>query len=436
MAKEEKPLEYKRRIRDTKGVAQRLDLNYLSRASQLLVTRKRATCVLVAAAVLASVPLVLGVGGSRKSLQNGPVSEAHALFEQRCEFCHTQSFRTVSDKACGQCHEGAQHPAKTVDSGKATAQHACVDCHMEHRGRMRLAAVANARCTECHSEIAAHSTGAKVRNVSAFREGRHPDFAAGAAKDTRPLKLNHAKHLPTEAKVIRNIKLPMKCEDCHKADPATGQLKPVTFEEDCKSCHAHELEFDVDHVLGDDRSVPAPHTKDARAIREFIWNVYADAVKTNPAIARRPAANDLVAQPNTTAWMNRVVNDATAYLFERKCGYCHETTGNGAVRKVNRIAGRYVESKPEGDPWLARGEFSHTSHRAVRCEDCHTEARASRQTADVLIPAMKSCTPCHCASGTSLDDCAKCHQYHNRSKEQRPQGDPLEQLLRGRSAAP
>ena len=31
MAKEEKPLEYQRRIRDTKGVAQRLDLNYLKR---------------------------------------------------------------------------------------------------------------------------------------------------------------------------------------------------------------------------------------------------------------------------------------------------------------------------------------------------------------------------------------------------------------------
>jgi hypothetical protein len=436
MAKDEKPLEYKRRIHDTKGVAQRLDLNYLSRATHLLRTRRRLTWALVAVAALACVPLVFGVGGSRKSLQNAPVSEAHAFFEQRCEFCHTENFRTVSDKACSQCHDGAPHPAKSVDAGKATTQHACVDCHLEHRGRIRLGAVANARCIECHSEIAAHSTGARVHNVSAFREGRHPEFSTGLAKDTRPVKLNHAKHMPAEAKAIRSIKLPMKCEDCHKADRVTGQLRPVTFEEDCKSCHARELEFDVDHVLGDDRSVPAPHSKDARAIREFIWNVYADAVKANPAIARRPAANDLVAQPNTTAWMNRVVNDAVAYLFERKCGYCHESTGNGDVRKVNSIAGRYVESKPAGDPWLARGEFSHTSHRGVRCEDCHTEARASHQTADVLIPAMKACTPCHGTSGVGLDDCAKCHQYHNRSKEQRPQGGPLEQLLRRRSAAP
>ena len=41
MAKEEKPLEYQRRIRDTKGVAQRLDLDYLKRPARLLLQRKR-----------------------------------------------------------------------------------------------------------------------------------------------------------------------------------------------------------------------------------------------------------------------------------------------------------------------------------------------------------------------------------------------------------
>ena len=83
MANPDKPLEYQRRIRDTKGVAQRLDLNYLSRATHLLRTRRRLTWALVAVAALACVPLVFGVGGSRKSLQNAPVSEAHAFFEQR-----------------------------------------------------------------------------------------------------------------------------------------------------------------------------------------------------------------------------------------------------------------------------------------------------------------------------------------------------------------
>jgi len=176
--------------------------------------------------------------------------------------------------------------------------------------------------------------------------------------------------------------------------------------------------------------VPAPHTKDAQVIRQFIWKVYADAVKANPAIARRPVGNDLAAQASSNAWMERVVNDATAYLFERKCGYCHETMSAGVVRPVNRVAGHYVEAKADGEPWLERGEFSHASHRGVRCEDCHTSAKASQKTEDVLIPMMKSCTGCHGDSGTSLDDCAKCHQYHNRFKEQRRPNGPMEQFMR------
>src|SRR5215471_16804082 len=54
MSKEDKPLEYQRRIRDTKGVAQRLDLGYLKRAAAILLIRKRLTWALVAGALLAS----------------------------------------------------------------------------------------------------------------------------------------------------------------------------------------------------------------------------------------------------------------------------------------------------------------------------------------------------------------------------------------------
>src|ERR1035441_4696536 len=99
MAKEEKPLEYQRRIRDTKGVAQRLDLDYLKRPAVLALLRSRLTWIMVAAAVLASVPLVLGVGGSRRVISSGPLSEAHAVFDKRCEVCHTQAFR-IPDAAC------------------------------------------------------------------------------------------------------------------------------------------------------------------------------------------------------------------------------------------------------------------------------------------------------------------------------------------------
>jgi hypothetical protein len=125
--------------------------------------------------------------------------------------------------------------------------------------------------------------------------------------------------------------------------------------------------------------------------------------------------------------MERVVKDAEQYLFGRKCVYCHQMKGYAEVTRVGEVAGRYVgEPAGKGAPWFERGEFSHRSHRALECEGCHTQARTSSKTEDVLIPAMKTCTPCHGNSGTSLDDCARCHQYHNRSLEkQRVPGGPL-----------
>ncbi|MEO8593846.1 MAG: hypothetical protein ABI759_11040 [Candidatus Solibacter sp.] len=423
MGKEEKPLEYQRRLRDTKGVAQRLDLDYLKRPALLALLRKRLTWVLVAAAALACVPLVMGVGGSRRALSSGPLSQAHELFEKRCEACHTAAFGGVPDQACQQCHDGAAHPARVRGTRHADIQKRCADCHTEHRGRVRLAAVPDARCTECHADLAAHAKEVPQRSakVTAFRPGAHPDMAAVGGVDTRPLKLNHAVHMPVQAKTIRGMKLPMQCADCHVAarESTAGAMQPVTFELHCKSCHARELEFDVYHVLGADAS-PAPHAKDAQAIREFIAAAYRQALTREPGLARRPLGKELAAVGSAGAWLERVTHDSQAYLFGRKCGYCHETPGDGTVGKVNHVSGRYAEGAVEGARWLARGEFAHRPHRSVECESCHAQARASTKTQDVLIPGMKACTECHGESGTQLDRCATCHLYHNRSLEKAP----------------
>ena len=58
--------------------------------------------------------------------------------------------------------------------------------------------------------------------------------------------------MPAEPKTIRGMKLPMKCVDCHVTDRDFhhGAILPVTFEQNCKSCHSRELEFDVYQVLG------------------------------------------------------------------------------------------------------------------------------------------------------------------------------------------
>src|ERR1041385_6146875 len=118
MAKEDKPLEYQRRIRDTKGIAQRLDLDYLKRPALLALFRKRLTWILTAMAVLVGVPFVIGEAGSRRAVSNGPLSRAHAAFEKRCEVCDAQAFASVPDRACQGCHDGAAHPARLADTAR------------------------------------------------------------------------------------------------------------------------------------------------------------------------------------------------------------------------------------------------------------------------------------------------------------------------------
>ncbi|HLK64999.1 MAG TPA: hypothetical protein VKU19_16265 [Bryobacteraceae bacterium] len=452
MPKEEKPLEYQRRIRDTKGVAQRLDLNYLKRVPFLLLFRKQVTWILLALAALVSVPLMLGVGGSRRVLSTGPLSESHTVFEGRCEVCHAQAFARVKDAACQRCHDGAPHPAKSIDTAKANTTPLCVDCHVEHRGGRRLAEVASANCTRCHSNLQEHAQNVKIKGVeiTAFRANKHPEFSTASMKDDRPFQLNHMKHMEADPKKFPRMKLPMHCVDCHKVDAnsPTGNLIPMTFEASCKSCHRPELQFDRYQLLGD-AAQESPHTRDQKTIREFIDKSYKDALAARPSLTQAQLGVDAVVISNPEAWLARVTNDSYEYLFEKKCPYCHQMESRYEVKKIDPrppvsatapeqaplgILGRY----PEGKPWVQRAEFSHRAHREVACESCHQAAAKSTQTSDVLIPVMKSCLPCHGENRAGLDRCSECHLYHNRSLEQERERRPTDQIigtLRGHDAS-
>jgi hypothetical protein len=247
--------------------------------------------------------------------------------------------------------------------------------------------------------------------------------------------------MPSQPKTINGIKLPMKCGDCHATglNSAKGDLLPVTFDQNCCKCHSRELEFDVYQLLP--ASLPAPHAKSVQAIHAFIADTFAGALRANPSIAGKPLGRDLEPIRDHAAWLERVVRDSENYLFDPargKCLYCHEYQGDSdtLIRKVGRIQGQYVAGNPEGAPWFQRGEFSHRAHRAVDCTSCHTTARVSTRTSDVLIPLMRNCTPCHGAGGAPLDNCAQCHLFHNKSKETDRDRRPVEQLIGKMPALP
>lgn len=426
MAKEDKPIPYERRTITTKSLAQRLILAYQREQNWLRLWKRRLTYGAPLIAGLAILPFFTGAGGSKRVFTNGPISTSHSLFEQDCKRCHSVSFAKVKDSDCKSCHDGPRHQASGIVEPR------CAECHVEHKGSPVLTGVNDANCTRCHDDLSRQSKNLKTKalQVTAFCEKKHPEFSGIGKPDQRPIKLNHAVHLPKQPKTIRGVKLPMKCTDCHSFDRA-GSTIPVTFEKHCASCHKGELGFDVYEILGAERGT-APHSKDPEGIARFIREAYTKALEANPGLTQRPLSRNLAGGAARETWLATAVRDSSAYLFEKKCRYCHEVqheNGLPVVAKVNRLAGRYVSGKPESERWLEHAEFRHPAHRMLTCESCHTTAVESRKTADILIPAMKSCLPCHGDSGTTLDNCSKCHYYHEKTSEGEPRRKSIEELV-------
>jgi hypothetical protein len=437
---EEKKTPYIRRALGTKDRAQRLDISYQRHLPKFLTAKWTLTAAAIAVACALSIPLLSGLGGSRKLLVNGPISRSHAMFEQNCQSCHEPAFQGVSNTKCQSCHDAPSHPAKSIDTAKLIGEPSCAQCHLEHSGKPFLADVADGNCTTCHANLTAHGEGVKLAsvNIRAFRPGKHPEFSSSKLQDLRPLKLNHAAHMPAQTKNVGKIQLPMKCVDCHQTDTKSenGALKPVTFEEHCRSCHKRELEFDIYAVLGES-AAPSPHTKDPATIRAAIRETYAKYVTEHPEVLQRPLRNELDTL-GRDAWIERVSKDSERFLFDRKCVYCHEyqgeTDGMPVVKLVSPIKGLYNAAAPRSPlpSFFKRGEFAHRDHRPVTCESCHAEARSSKLTADVNIPKMESCTACHGNSGTPLDRCGSCHIYHNRDKETDKERRSIDEINRGK----
>ena len=65
--------------------------------------------------------------------------------------------------------------------------------------------------------------------------------------------------------------------------------------------------------------------------------------------------------------------------------------------------------------WLDHARFDHRAHAVFSCAECHSAANGSQETADVLLPRMKSCVDCHKAG--PLSTCVTCHPYHDRGPE-------------------
>jgi len=402
------------RTRSAKKLAQRIDLEYFKHAGGM---RRWRTLL----SVLAPVAGLLWLGGmaaagSRAPYSSGPVSAAHAFVEMKCETCHLRdtSFRAhVTENACLTCHDAPAHLNRENSSGKNFP--ACAECHREHEGRGALARTDDARCVDCHA-------GSRVMPAGRFPQD-HPEFAVmrGGATDPGTLKFNHAVHAKAD---LRGPDGPetLECASCHKPKIArdasrgstvTGLMASITYETQCARCHTLAFDPRLDAA--------APHEEPA-AVRRFVTESLRAYIAANPAAvaerdepARRLPLNfppDPAPQPRSAAeWVSRRAARAEQYLWTKGCADCHGVSRAAAPDGLPRIAPAGLTAR-----WMPKARFDHAPHLMVQCASCHTAAPSSRDTADVLMPAVATCATCHAPSKGASSQCAECHDYHDWTK--------------------
>jgi hypothetical protein len=444
-----------RRIRTTKNLAKRMDLQYFKKSHPLRRWRHYLSIL---------VPLVaigwfaIHRANSHKIYSSGPLSTAHAVLGKQCNVCHVTTlglFRAkVTDDACAKCHDApAHHP------NKVTPTVSCASCHVEHQGSPRLASTDNSSCTQCHANLLTRSGSSQFVRVVKDFDKQHPEFAALRPGSTDPsqIRLNHYAHLrPNLAGPAGPVQL--DCHDCHQlgamnsswpysqpgAEPKlvpvanntrTGQrhsrsmdsMSPILYVNQCAACHVKDLQFDKRFDQA------APHDK-PEVVQAFLVQKYSDYFATHPRALSEAVAPERILPGATISgtikaplpvprtrqeWIDQQIMLADRLLFDKGCKLCHVmVAGNGPLPTVAKSS---IPSR-----WFLHAEFSHDSHRLLTCTACHGRTPESRQTADILLPGIASCRNCHEDDGPQNDAasgrCSECHAYHDWTKEQPAKG--------------
>jgi hypothetical protein len=435
-------------LRDPKSLPDWIELDYYERPRKLRRLRRWLTwsCLLIGAALM----VVTYWLGKQSLYEAGPVSTAHAMFNEDCGKCHTSAFQTawrfwpayadkrsVKDETCKQCHDGPPHNEQASDP-------ACSSCHQEHRGRPVLAQVADTYCTACHAELHRNDGGRTLENVGGFAAG-HPEFAlwrtSPEPRDAGQIYFNHQVHL-TE----RGVRGPgrelikLECAACHQLDATRRYMLPINYDRHCAACHPLSVQAasagpteEVRRADEQFRRQPAPHPRHgAEEVRAALRDRLTEFVRRYPAVLNASSAtlSDRVipGKPHTTpspdeqVWVQQRLGENERILFGGLggCGYCH-VKPEKATGDAGTDLPRYLSTQiPER--WFAKSRFRHDSHRMLGCAECHAAA-ASTRTSDALMPRIDSCRHCHSGRADGArSNCVECHGYHDRTHEAAPSG--------------
>jgi len=483
-----------RRVRNTKSLAKRMDLQYFKEMHPLRQWR-RWLAIGVPIVALGWFVTARATGQGQKVYSSGQLSAHHAFFGKKCELCHvTKGFfhKEVADSACLSCHDAPAHHPKDVRAD--FKQPTCGSCHVEHRSSQQLAKTMDSGCTECHSDLKAVANSQVADQLAqrdqkdagdneAFRmtsvEGfdhHHPQFSAFQTGDPGTVKLNHYVHLHDKIAGPNGErdKVQMTCTDCHRPASSTrpwpyahevqacptepnaptpaletvaanmpdksrepnprAYMAPIKFATQCAGCHMKDLQFDKRF------SDTVPHCQ-TDVVQKFLVEKYTQYIAAHPSAMSEPLVpnrvdlSSLVVLPlppkTREEWIRWQVANADRLLYDKGCKLCHTMVrGEGPIPTV---AKSQIPVR-----WMQHADFDHDAHRMVKCESCHAQAPNSRKTSDVLLPGIASCRACHQQGGAMHDAadgrCSECHQYHNWRNDVGPKKDFTIPQLRSSAA--
>jgi hypothetical protein len=227
-----------------------------------------------------------------------------------------------------------------------------------------------------------------------------------------PVKLNHALHLQPDLPGPHGL-AQLTCSHCHQMDAQGAYMQPIAYEKHCAACHT--LEFDLRFPK---QSVPhaAPRVVHAFLVQTltqyFLDHLEECEARVQQPLRRRPGHPPTREEAQSLkTCIDGGVAEAEKFLFaDKTCKECHLLQG-AAEAQLPAVVHPAILHR-----WLPHSVFNHQVHARTRrtCEDCHTTARTSQQTSDVLLPGIATCQECHSASSGARLECVTCHVYHDK----------------------
>jgi len=430
------------RVRTTKALAQRIDLNYFKRPIPLRRARFW-LCLLLPLAGLVWAGSKL-VASDFRPYSSGALSKGHVLLTKDCTTCHVSDkgafFLRTSDKACVACHDGPIHQA-----GQKFEPN-CGSCHVEHKGGVRLISTSNESCAQCHANLQTKSGSTSYAHTITSLNVDHPEIAVfrDHRKDPSTIRFNHYAHMKKNLLGPRGS-VQMECADCHRApvakaaawhygsaeavsatataaapvlkadlyapDPARALMTMPKFTESCSACHLLQFDKRITEQAPHDK-VEVVHAFVVKKLEAYIAAHPSDLREGADEVQRLPGRPVAAARVLTPAqWVAERTKEAESLLWGKTCRQCHAitTTEGQALPKV--AASNYTLH------WLPLARFDHDAHRGFACASCHPNALTSKDTSEILLPQLATCKTCHAPGAEHVESrCFECHAYHDWSK--------------------